>query len=132
MFASMDTRFRSTPKSISLSKSNDVIRCCIPWDIHFHVPFIETINGHKSCNSRVLSKCPWYDLFLCFRRFISFIMSMLNFDYQNPTRIIFGEGQIAQLPNYIPNDKIVLMCYGHGSIKKNEVYDQVMNALKGY
>ena len=132
MFASMDTRFRSTPKSISLSKSNDVIRCCIPWDIHFLVPFIETISGHKSGTSRVLSKCPRYDLFLCFRRFIIFIMSMLSFDYQNPTRIIFGEGQIAQLPNYIPNDNTVLMCYGHGSIKKNGVYDQVMNALKGY
>ena len=57
---------------------------------------------------------------------------MLNFNYQNPTRIIFGEGQIAQLPNYIPKDKKVLMCYGHGSIKKNGVYDQVMSALKGY
>ena len=32
-------------------------------------------------------------------------MSMLNFNFQNPTRIIFGEGQIAQLPNYIPKDK---------------------------
>ena len=59
-------------------------------------------------------------------------MSMLNFNYQNPTRIIFGEGQIAQLPNYIPKDKKVLMCYGHGSIKKNGVYEQVMSALKGY
>ena len=55
---------------------------------------------------------------------------MLNFNYQNPTRIIFGEGQIAQLPNYIPKDKKVLMCYGHGSIKKNGVYDQVMSALR--
>ena len=59
-------------------------------------------------------------------------MSMLNFNFQNPTRIIFGEGQIAQLPNYIPKDKKVLMCYGHGSIKKNGVYEQVMSALKGY
>ena len=59
-------------------------------------------------------------------------MSILNFNYQNPTRIIFGQGQIAEISNYIPKDKKVFMCYGKGSIKRNGVYDQVMTALKGY
>ena len=55
-----------------------------------------------------------------------------NFDYANPTRIVFGKGQIARLPEIIPKDALVFMTYGGGSIKKNGVYDQVMNALKGY
>ena len=55
-----------------------------------------------------------------------------NFNFANPTRIVFGKGQIAQLPNLIPKDKIVYMTYGGGSIKRNGVYDQVMEALRGY
>ena len=59
-------------------------------------------------------------------------MPVLNFDYSNATRILFGKGQIAKLSELIPKDKKVLMCYGGGSIKRNGVYDQVMEALKGY
>lgn len=55
-----------------------------------------------------------------------------NFNFANPTRIVFGKGQIVQLSNLIPKDKIVYMTYGGGSIKRNGVYDQVMEALKGY
>ena len=57
---------------------------------------------------------------------------MLNFNYENPTRIVFGKGQIAELPNLIPKDKKILLCYGGGSIKRNGVYDQCMAALAGY
>ena len=57
---------------------------------------------------------------------------MLNFDYKNCTRIVFGKGQIAQLPKLIPKDKKILFCYGGGSIKRNGVYDQCMTALAGY
>ena len=60
------------------------------------------------------------------------IMSILNWDYQNPTRIVFGRGQIAKLSSLIPKEKKVLVCYGYGSIKRNGVYEQVMNALQGY
>ncbi|CBK21000.2 uncharacterized protein [Blastocystis hominis] len=55
-----------------------------------------------------------------------------NFNYANPTRILFGRGQIAQLPNLIDKDRLVFMTYGGGSIKRNGVYDQVMKALEGY
>ena len=55
-----------------------------------------------------------------------------NFNYANPTRILFGRGQIAQLPNLIDKDRLVFMTYGGGSIKRNGVYEQVMKALEGY
>jgi len=57
---------------------------------------------------------------------------MQNFEFQNPTKIIFGKNQISQLPHQIPSNKRILITYGGGSIKRNNVYDQVMNALQGY
>lgn len=57
---------------------------------------------------------------------------MQNFIYQNPTKIIFGKGQIATLNQEIPANKKILMVYGGGSIKKNGVYDHVVTALKDY
>ena len=60
------------------------------------------------------------------------LSGMKNFNYANITRIVFGKGQIAKLPKLIPKDKQVLVTYGGGSIKRNGVYNQVMDALKGY
>ena len=57
---------------------------------------------------------------------------MNNFDYYNPVKILFGEGKIGQLPQEIPANSRVLITYGGGSIKNNGVYDQVVNALKGF
>ncbi len=57
---------------------------------------------------------------------------MLNFDFKNPTKIIFGKGQIAKIAQEIPENAKVLMLYGGGSIKKNGVYDQVKTALKDF
>jgi len=57
---------------------------------------------------------------------------MNNFTYHNPVKIIFGEGTIASITKEIPGDAKVLMTYGGGSIKKNGVYDQVMDALKDH
>ncbi len=54
---------------------------------------------------------------------------MLNFEYCNPTRIVFGKGSIAELDRLVPADAAVLMVYGGGSIKRNGVYDQVKAAL---
>lgn len=56
---------------------------------------------------------------------------MLNFDFQNPTKIIFGKGQIATIAKEIPTDATILMTYGGGSIKTNGVYEQVTKALAG-
>ncbi|MBD8513741.1 iron-containing alcohol dehydrogenase [Photobacterium sp. WH77] len=54
---------------------------------------------------------------------------MNPFSYHNPTRIHFGEGQIAAITNEIPKSSKVLVLYGGGSIKANGVYDQVAKAL---
>jgi len=57
---------------------------------------------------------------------------MNNFDFQNPTKILFGKGQIATLSKEIPANAKVLLLYGGGSIKNNGVYDQVKTALADF
>lgn len=57
---------------------------------------------------------------------------MLNFTFENQTRIHFGEGQIEALTNEIPKEAKVLVIYGGGSIKKNGVYNQVATALQAH
>ncbi len=54
---------------------------------------------------------------------------MLNFSFQNTTRIHFGTEQIVKVKEEIPTDAKVLLLYGGGSIKSNGVYDQVTDAL---
>lgn len=54
---------------------------------------------------------------------------MNNFTFQNPTKLIFGKGMIAQLATEIPTDKKIMITFGGGSVKKNGVYDQVKDAL---
>jgi NADP-dependent alcohol dehydrogenase len=54
---------------------------------------------------------------------------MLNFELQNPTKIIFGKGQIAKLAKEVPENAHILLTFGGGSIKQNGVYEQVMTAL---
>jgi NADP-dependent alcohol dehydrogenase len=56
---------------------------------------------------------------------------MINFEFRNPTKIVFGKGQIAAVAREVPPDAKVMMTYGGGSIKQNGVYDQVMKALEG-
>lgn len=56
---------------------------------------------------------------------------MQNFTFSNPTKIVFGEGQIKELANLVPANARILVTYGGGSIKKNGVYDQVVKALEG-
>jgi len=56
---------------------------------------------------------------------------MQNFTFSNPTKIVFGEGQIKELATLIPANARVLLTYGGGSIKKNGVYEQVAKALQG-
>ncbi|MFC7373233.1 iron-containing alcohol dehydrogenase [Fictibacillus iocasae] len=56
---------------------------------------------------------------------------MDNFTYYNPTRLIFGKGQISQLAAEMePFGKNVLLVYGGGSIKRNGLYDQVTAELQ--
>ncbi|WP_078579338.1 iron-containing alcohol dehydrogenase [Salipaludibacillus agaradhaerens] len=56
---------------------------------------------------------------------------MDQFIYQNPTRLIFGEGQVEQqlVAQLEPLGKKVLLVYGGGSIKRNGLYDEVIGLL---
>ncbi|WP_026576751.1 iron-containing alcohol dehydrogenase [Bacillus sp. UNC438CL73TsuS30] len=56
---------------------------------------------------------------------------MENFTFWNPTKLIFGKGQIEQLKNEVPNyGHKVLLVYGGGSIKRSGLYNQVLDILK--
>jgi hypothetical protein len=58
---------------------------------------------------------------------------MQNFDYQTPTRLIFGEGVISKLPEVMkPLGKKLLLTYGSGSIKKIGLYDKVKDLLADF
>ena len=56
---------------------------------------------------------------------------MNNFDFRNPTHILFGKGRIADLKDQIPADAKVLILYGGGSAEKTGVLGQVRAALAG-
>ena len=57
---------------------------------------------------------------------------MINFNFQNPAKIIFGKGQIAKVAQEIKAFKArnVLIVAGGGSIKKNGIYEAVVSSLK--
>ncbi|MEG1935550.1 MAG: iron-containing alcohol dehydrogenase, partial [Rikenellaceae bacterium] len=57
---------------------------------------------------------------------------MNNFQFKNPTKLIFGKGEIAKIAKEIAKDKKIMITYGGGSIKRNGVYDQVTTALKDH
>ena len=57
---------------------------------------------------------------------------MYNFEFQNPTKLIFGKGTIARIKDEIPAGTKLMLTFGGGSVKKNGVYEQVIDALKGY
>jgi alcohol dehydrogenase YqhD (iron-dependent ADH family) len=57
--------------------------------------------------------------------------TMQNFIFENPTKIIFGQGQIKRIGQETARyGKKVLLVYGLGSIKKNGIYDQVISSLR--
>ncbi len=56
---------------------------------------------------------------------------MQNFDYQTPTRLIFGKGVIEKLPTVMAQfGSKILLTYGGGSIKKIGLYQKVIDLLK--
>ncbi|QFT90383.1 NADH-dependent butanol dehydrogenase A [Bacillus sp. THAF10] len=55
---------------------------------------------------------------------------MENFTFYNPTKLIFGKGQVATLSEEVAQyGKNILLVYGGGSIKRNGLYDEVMEQL---
>lgn len=58
---------------------------------------------------------------------------MESFTYYNPTKLVFGKGQLEKLPSLIPEGVTkVLVVYGGGSIKRNGIYMSVMKKLKDH
>lgn len=56
---------------------------------------------------------------------------MLNFLYDIPTKVYFGEGEIKHLGEALKEyGKRVLLVYGGGSIKRTGIYDRVTACLK--
>jgi len=56
---------------------------------------------------------------------------MEAFSFYNPTKLIFGKGQLEQLKQEIPHyGNSVLLVYGGGSIKRNGIYDKVISILQ--
>ena len=58
---------------------------------------------------------------------------MVNFDYQTPTRLIFGKGVVKEKLGQVMESygRKVLLTYGGGSIKRSGIYDEVMRILSG-
>lgn len=55
---------------------------------------------------------------------------MLNFKFQNPTKIIFGSATHKDVGALInPETARMLLVYGSGSIKQNGVYDDILDSL---
>jgi NADP-dependent alcohol dehydrogenase len=54
---------------------------------------------------------------------------MLNFDFFNPTRIIFGKDRLESIDKQIPADAKVLITFGGGSAKKSGLIDKVRKVL---
>ena len=53
-----------------------------------------------------------------------------NFSYSNPTKLYFGKDSLNNLETELKKyGKNVLLVYGSGSIKKNGIYDSVMDIL---
>ncbi|MDQ0090074.1 alcohol dehydrogenase YqhD (iron-dependent ADH family) [Paenibacillus anaericanus] len=56
---------------------------------------------------------------------------MNNFEYFNPTKLIFGKGKLEALKKEVPHyGSKVLLVYGGGSIKRSGLYDKVISILQ--
>ena len=54
---------------------------------------------------------------------------MQDFNYYNPTQIVFGPNRLNELDQLIPSDANVMIVYGGGSAKKFGTIDRVRDAL---
>src|ERR1035437_10493537 len=54
---------------------------------------------------------------------------MFNFNFYNPTRIIFGKDRLDNINKYVPIDATVLITFGGGSAQKSGLIDKVKTIL---
>jgi len=57
---------------------------------------------------------------------------MLNFEFQNPVKLLFGKGQVRLLSREIPQGQCVLILSGSSSAEKNGALPAVRKALEGF
>lgn len=60
---------------------------------------------------------------------------MLNFEIQNPTKIIFGKDQLSKLSTYITSATAstkILLAYGGGSVEKIGLLDKIRTELASF
>ncbi|MBP2651112.1 MAG: NADH-dependent butanol dehydrogenase [Firmicutes bacterium] len=57
---------------------------------------------------------------------------MNNFDFYNPTHLVFGKERLGELDNLIPPAAKVLVLYGGGSVKKFGTLAKVLAGLKNH
>ena len=57
---------------------------------------------------------------------------MQNFDFQNPTKIVFGKDTVRRVGKVLDCDRhrLVMLIAGGGSIKQNGVYEAVSESLR--
>ena len=49
---------------------------------------------------------------------------MFNFDFYNPTHIVFGKDRLGELDTLVPKDAKVLIIYGGGSAVRSGLIDR--------
>lgn len=54
---------------------------------------------------------------------------MQNFDYYNPTQIVFGQERLNELDNLVPHNAKVLVLFGGGSVKRFGTLDKIKSSL---
>ena len=54
---------------------------------------------------------------------------MLNFNFYNPTHIVFGKDRLDELDALVPKDAKVLITYGGGSAVRSGLIDRIVKAL---
>lgn len=54
---------------------------------------------------------------------------MQNFDYYNPTQIVFGQERLNELDNLVPHNAKVLILFGGGSVKRFGTLDKIKSSL---
>ncbi len=57
---------------------------------------------------------------------------MQNFQFMNPTKIIFGKGEVTKLSHEIPAGSKILITYGGGSVKKTGLLATIKTVLKDF
>ena len=54
---------------------------------------------------------------------------MFNFDFYNPTHIVFGKDRLDELDTLVPKDAKVLITYGGGSAVRSGLIDRIVKVL---